>query len=130
MKSNKPFVNKVLNIKVFVAREGISMAVELGWNKIVLEGYSKSVIDVILLKSLASSVINLITNDIICLGRHFLGFVPLFDSRSTNMVAHWVAGKALDFNRVNMWEFSPPPWLVSSLVKDSDLYCLDTGFLQ
>ncbi|GAB2286678.1 hypothetical protein Dimus_021073 [Dionaea muscipula] len=38
-------VHKALNVEVLAAQEGISMALELGWNKILLEGDSKIAIE-------------------------------------------------------------------------------------
>ncbi|KAH7836340.1 hypothetical protein Vadar_000082 [Vaccinium darrowii] len=108
-----------LGIEAMAARESLIFALELGLQRIILEGDCQQVVKLIQKNEVCDSSIGALISDINCLRQSVSELDVRFVRRSGNSVAHCVAKNAVGGNGSRTWEFFPPPWLLSSLQGDT-----------
>ncbi|KAL0003476.1 hypothetical protein SO802_017257 [Lithocarpus litseifolius] len=117
-----PLPTSVETVEVIAARRAILFAKELGFARVMVEGDSEVVIKAIREKSLLSSALGHILNDIHALSCSFSSISFHHTMRLGNSVAHCLARKSF-CNPLLVWMEEVPPDIM-------DVYNHDLGFIH
>ena len=115
-----PMPSSVIEVEVLAARRALELALELGFDNIILEGDSE-----ILLKALKNGASRLahyghLTSDIFFLISHFLTLKLSFVRTHYNRLAHSLARRASIPTQMSVWMEEVPLDLVSVFLADLD----------
>ncbi|KAL5812772.1 hypothetical protein ACOSQ3_027722 [Xanthoceras sorbifolium] len=100
-----------------VLLNGIHLAFESGFKRLVVESDAKNLVSYISSNSPHQSEVGLIISDILVLC-HDADVVFSFVPRSANYVAHALARNSFTIDDISIWMEDAPPWLFQSLSTD------------
>ena len=111
-------VPDALTAEALATKEGLELAAELGYQRVILESDCQSLRSLLRDPSSRRSVIGGPCFDITELGREFDEFRVEWVCRGAKSVAHVCATRATALDRISFWVESVPEWLRDLAVRD------------
>jgi hypothetical protein len=110
------YVPDVLTTEALAAKEGLELALEMGYDQVILETDCSTLKSLLVTSEGMRSSIGGICFDISELGKNFVGFRVAWVSRDANSVVHCCARMASE--RTLFWLDYIPEWLVGLAAAD------------
>ncbi|KAI5329357.1 hypothetical protein L3X38_028754 [Prunus dulcis] len=105
-------------VEAEAVQEALIRCLELGYDKVVVESNSLSLINMLNQEASKDVEIEGILFDVICLTQQFHKVEFLHAPRNCNQAAHLVAAHAFCFGGRHSWNIVCPEWMFNCLAKD------------
>ncbi|XP_030924555.1 uncharacterized protein LOC115951512 [Quercus lobata] len=113
-----PLPPSVIEVETLAARRALEFALELGFERIILEGDSESLDNALKMECRNFTMYGHLVQDIIFLSTHLSEFKISLVRRQGNNLAHSLARKSQFLSHMSVWMEDVPPDLLSVLEAD------------